>query len=104
MPSDRSASWSGLLAYFEACGGFGCRPRRDLGRWITVINLGGCVAFGVSAIASYLVPAKGTVLNLAAANFATALGALCFLIGALLLLPEGAKPASAVAGEPLSTP
>ena len=95
---------SGLLAYFEACGGFGCRPRRDLGRWITVINLGGCVAFGVSAVASYLVPATGTVLNLAAANFATALGALCFLIGALLLLPEGAKAVSTPAGAPLSNP
>jgi hypothetical protein len=33
-------------------------------------------------------PETGDVLDLAAANLATALGAVCFLIGALMLLPE----------------
>jgi hypothetical protein len=33
------------------------------------------------------VPSSGSVLDLAAANWSTALGALCFLIGALMLLP-----------------
>jgi hypothetical protein len=42
----------------------------------------------VSAIASYVVPSSGSTLDLAAANFTTALGALCFFIGALLLLPR----------------
>ena len=52
-----------------------------------MINLAGCVAFGISAVASYVVPATGTALDLAAANAWTSLGALCFLVGALLLLP-----------------
>jgi hypothetical protein len=61
-------------------------------RRIAVINLAGSVAFGVSAIASYVVPETGDALDLAAANVTTVIGALCFLAGALLLLrgPDGA--------------
>jgi hypothetical protein len=55
---------------------------------IAVINLGGCVAFGISAIAGYVVPSTGTAIDLAAANAWTSLGALCFLIGGLMLLPS----------------
>jgi hypothetical protein len=52
-----------------------------------VINLAGCVAFGISAIAGYVVPSTGSAIDLAAANAWTSLGALCFLVGALMLLP-----------------
>ena len=45
-------------------------------------------------VASYVVPATGGVVELAAANAFTALGALCFLVGAVLLLPESATAAS----------
>jgi hypothetical protein len=62
-------------------------------RRIAVINLAGSVAFGVSAIASYVVPETGDALDLAAANVTTVIGALCFLAGALLLL-RGAGAAS----------
>ena len=54
---------------------------------IAVVNLAGCVAFGISAVAGYVVPSTGSALDLAAANAWTSLGALCFLVGALLLLP-----------------
>jgi hypothetical protein len=81
---------SGLLAYVEVRGGTHRRRWRDLEWRIAAINLAGCVAFGISAIASYFVPGTGTVLALGASNFTTALGALCFLIGAVLLLPEAA--------------
>ena len=77
------------LAYAQACGGFVRRPRRDRGSVIAVLNLAGSVAFGIAAIAAYWVPTSGSVLDLAAANGFTALGGLCFLIGALLLLPGG---------------
>ncbi len=64
----------------------------DRTEWrIAVINLVGCVLFGISAIASYVVPETGDALALAAANWSTSLGALCFLIGALMLLPGSAK-------------
>ena len=55
------------------------------GRWPTV-NLAGCVLFAIFAVASYMVPSTGSILDLAAANRTTGLGALCFLAGALLLL------------------
>jgi hypothetical protein len=79
---------SGALAYRVAD-----RARRDAGRrdreWkMAAVNLTGCVLFGISAIASFIVPSSGSVLALAAANWTTGLGALCFLIGALLLLPR----------------
>jgi YrhK-like protein len=77
------------LAYAQACGGFVRRPRRDRGSVIAMLNLAGSVAFGIAAIAAYWVPTSGSVLDLAAANGFTALGGLCFLIGALLLLPRG---------------
>ena len=82
------ASW---LAYAEVCGRVWCRPRRELAWWIGALNLIGSVAFGVSAIASYFVPATGDELDFAVANGFTALGAACFLAGAVLLLPEGAE-------------
>jgi hypothetical protein len=46
------------------------------------------VVFFAAAIASYVVPSTGSVLDLAAVNWCTALGALCFFIGALMLLPR----------------
>ena len=54
---------------------------------MSAVNLAGCVFFMISAIAAYVVPSTGSVLDLAAANFTTALGGLCFLIGAVLLYP-----------------
>jgi hypothetical protein len=77
------------LAYAQACGGLVRLPRRDRESVIATLNLAGSVAFGIAAIASYWVPTSGSVLDLAAANGFTALGGLCFLAGALLLLPRG---------------
>jgi len=77
---------SGALAYAVA----GRRWTRAW--WIAAVNLAGCVAFGISAVASYIVPSTGSALDLAGANAFTSLGALGFLIGAVLLLPE--SPAS----------
>ena len=61
---------------------------------IAAVNLVGCIAFGISAIASFWVPDSGGVLALAASNWFTALGGLCFLVGAVLLLPESAAAES----------
>ena len=47
----------------------------------------GSIAFGVSAVASYVEP-NGQLLSLALTNLGTFVGALCFLAGAVLLLPE----------------
>jgi hypothetical protein len=89
---------SGYLAYAEVCGGAACGPRRGLEWWIAAVNFAGCVLFGASAIASYIVPSTGTILDLAASNFTTAAGALCFLAGSILLLRESAAAVEATSG------
>jgi hypothetical protein len=71
--------------------------RRDRAWVMAAVNLAGCVLFGVSAIASYVVPSTGSVLALAPANWSTALGALCFFIGAVLLLRRKPDAPSAAA-------
>lgn len=88
---------SGCLAYVEVTGGLLRRPPRTLETAIVVVNLLGCVAFMVSAIAAYAVPSTGDVLDVTAVNVGTSAGALGFLIGALLLLPEGARTPPSVA-------
>lgn len=55
---------------------------------VAAVNLVGCVAFGIAAIAGHLVRSTGSALDLAAANTWTSLGALCFLVSSLLLLPR----------------
>ena len=59
------------------------------GWWQPAVNLLGCIFFGISAVAGYVVPATGSVLDQAAANWNTALGAACFLACALDTLHTG---------------
>jgi hypothetical protein len=66
------------------------RPR-DLDWWIGASNLLGAIAFGVSAVASYVRPDGGAELNDAIAALGTAVGAAGFLAGALLLIPTHAR-------------
>ena len=59
-------------------------PRRGgEGWWQPAVNLLGCIFFGISAVAGYVVPTTGSILDQAAANWNTALGAACFLACAL---------------------
>jgi hypothetical protein len=53
--------------------------RSGRGWWQPVVNLLGCVFFGISAVAGYVLPSSGSILDLAAANWNTSLGAACFL-------------------------
>jgi hypothetical protein len=66
----------------------------DLDWWIAGLNLIGSIAFGVSAIAAFDRPATGNAVSDQIANGGTALGALCFLIGALLLWPQAERQES----------
>jgi len=60
---------------------------RSLSWWIAAINMLGSVLFMVSAVASFVEP--GVVVAFPwLANFGTFAGAVCFFIGAYLLIPE----------------
>jgi hypothetical protein len=76
------------LAWFEVCHGWVALRARVWGWWIALLNLAGSIAFGVSAVAGYINPATGHLLNAERSNRGTFVGAVCFLIGALFLLPE----------------
>ena len=82
------------LAWTEVCGGAFGPPRREAEWWVAALNLGGSVAFAAAGVASYFVPDTGDVLDLAAANFMTVLGGMCFLAGAVGLLVEGVRTRS----------
>ena len=70
---------SGAIAY-RASPRHGWLPARgSRGWWQPAVNLLGCIFFGISAIAGYVVPATGSILDQAAANWNTSLGAVCFL-------------------------
>ena len=80
---------SGAIAY-RASRRIGWRPVKEgRGWWIPAVNLLGCIFFGISAVAGYVVPATGSELDLAAANWNTSLGAACFLACALSVFAAG---------------
>jgi hypothetical protein len=76
------------LAFVEVCHGWAAFRPRDLSWWIAVINLLGSVAFQVSALYSFLGPGLEDAEALRLASVYTLAGAVCFFVGAYLLLPE----------------
>jgi hypothetical protein len=78
---------SGVLAYVAVSS----QGRRTPDRRMALVNLLGCVAFGLAAIGAYVLPSSNSEVSVTAANAMTSLGALCFLLGSLLL----ARPAHA---------
>ena len=83
---------SGLIAYRASPrrGRPGFLPERGgAGWWQPGVNLLGCIFFGIAAVAGYVVPSTGSMLDQAAANWNTSLGAACFLACALDTLRSG---------------
>jgi hypothetical protein len=77
---------SGAIAYRASHrrGWRGLLPvRGGAGWWQPAVNLLGCIFFGISAVAGYVVPATGSMIDQAPANWNTSLGAACFLACAL---------------------
>lgn len=66
---------------------------RDARTWHgTGLNMLGSIAFGVSAVAAYVVPATGDLVSEEWTNLGTAIGALCFFTAAILsrrTIPRG---------------
>lgn len=77
---------SGALAWAVAGGSWRGRPPRTPPGRIAVVDMAGCVAFGLSAVTAYVVPSTAHEVDAVLAALTTCLGALAFLAGALLLL------------------
>ena len=89
------------LAFAEVCHRWICWRNRTLSWKIVALNMLGSIAFGASAIASLVEPSSGEVVSARIANAGTSFGGICFLIGALLLMPEAAaEDRAAPAGPP----
>ena len=76
------------LAYAEISGGGFSFAPRSVSWWIAVVNLLGSVAFQVSALYSVAGPTPASAEASFWAVFYTAVGGLCFLVGAYLMIPE----------------
>ena len=59
-----------------------------LGWSVAMLNMVGSIAFAVSAIGAYVLPSTGDVASLELDNLGTFVGGLCFLLGAVLLIPD----------------
>lgn len=78
-----AASAFGILAI----GGAKSWQPRSLPWHIAWLNMIGSILFMASALASYVLPSSGEVINNRVVLAGTLLGAVCFLIGAVLMFP-----------------
>lgn len=74
----------GIVAITALAGRWAPGSRDWQAQWVNMI---GCVAFGVSALGAF-VRMSGTAADQVIANLGTFIGAICFLIAALLVLPR----------------
>jgi hypothetical protein len=89
------ASW---FAYAEVNRGVLPRPDRSWGWRIAGLNLAGSVAFGASAVGARYVGPTAEPANVALVNLGTFAGAVCFLVGAVLLPVEQVRDRAAEPG------
>ena len=78
---------SGVLAMAAVAAMVGVFELRSRAWWAAAVNLIGCVAFGVSAVAAF-VRVSGLTADERLANLGTFIGALCFLAAAVVSLPR----------------
>lgn len=92
------------LAFAEVCGHWVCLRGRSLMWRIVALNLVGSIAFGVAAVGALVQPSTSEPVSAAVDNAGTAIGALCFLAGALMLIPEAARESQRAAQPSHSSP
>lgn len=79
---------SGYLAFIETAHAHWAWKPKSLSWWVVFANLLGCLKFMISALLAVAVPGLGNENTLAISTTFTLLGAIGFLIGSLLMLPE----------------
>jgi hypothetical protein len=70
--------------------------------WIAWLNMLGSILFMWSAIGSFDVPSTGELVSERASIAGTLLGAVCFLIGAILVFPAWRRAVEAVDASPIT--
>jgi hypothetical protein len=75
------------LYWTNTCGRLWCTDTDDPNWWSSLLNYGGSIAFMASAIAAFTLETTGEAINITIVNTGTFIGAVCFLVGADLLLP-----------------
>ncbi len=76
------------LAWLAVCPRQWCVRRDDPDWWSALLNYVGSLFFMLSALAAFTLPTTGEVVNITIVNAGTFLGAVCFFLGAYVLLPE----------------
>lgn len=76
------------LAWLIVCRRVWCVLADDRDWWVAALNYLGSIFFMLSAIGAFTLPTTGDVVNIALVNSGTFLGAVCFFVGAYLLLPS----------------
>lgn len=79
---------AGLLAWMEVSHALWSWHPLSFSWNISGLNMLGSIFFGISAVGAFVLPDTGLPLNVFLVNMGTFSGAVCFLIAAILLLPE----------------
>ena len=85
---------SGYLTFVETCHAHWAWKPASISWWVTFVNLLGCVGFMLSALFAFVLPRPPNFDAVTISVAFTLLGAIGFLIGSLLMLPETALPAA----------
>jgi hypothetical protein len=80
------------LAWVAVCHRVWCVQRDSADWWIAALNYVGSILFMLSALGAFILPTTGDVVNITLVNLGTFGGAVCFFVGAYLLLPPVAAP------------
>jgi hypothetical protein len=79
---------SGHLAFIETCHAHWSWHPKSISWWVVFTNLLGCVGFMISAVFAIFLPGPANTEAVTISVLFTLLGAIGFLVGSLLMLPE----------------
>ncbi len=79
---------SGYLAFIETCHVHWAWKPKSISWWVVLTNLLGCVGFMGSALFAIVLPGPAYMEAITLSVVFTLLGAISFLVGSLLMLPE----------------
>ena len=79
---------SGYLAFLEVCHAYWAWKPSSISWWVGFTNLLGCIGFMISAVFAIVLPGPPDTETITLSIVFTLLGAIGFLVGSLLMLPE----------------